>query len=72
MGTTYSVLISHVGPLSSKSCTVTAANGKLCTDYFTGPLTCPVVDSLSSYTSVSYPSPWEGPPELPWGPLGGH
>ena len=34
-GATYSVLSSHTGPLSSKSCTVTGVNGKSPTCYFT-------------------------------------
>lgn len=39
-GVTYSVLISHVGLFSSKSCIVAGVDGKLCTHYITGPLTC--------------------------------
>ena len=40
MKATYSILISHAGPLSSKSCTVTGVDGKTHACYFTGPLTC--------------------------------
>ena len=69
-------LISHVGPLSAKSCTVTVVSGKLCTHYFTGPLIGQLEQWLISHAflaiPVSYPYPWEGPSELPWGLLGGH
>ena len=36
MGANYSVLISHTGPLSSQSCTVTGVDRKPHTHYFTG------------------------------------
>ena len=47
-GATYSVLISHTGPPSSKSCTVTGVDGKPHTRYFTGPLTCQFEQCLIS------------------------
>ena len=40
MEATYSVLISHTGPLCSKSCTVTSVDRKPSAHDFTGPLTC--------------------------------
>lgn len=55
MGTTDSVLISHVGPLSSKSCAVTVVSGKLCTHYFTGPLTGQLEQWLISHTFLAIP-----------------
>ena len=39
-GATYSVLLSHAGPLFSESCAVIGVDGKPYTRYFTGPLTC--------------------------------
>ena len=76
MGTIDSVLISHVGPLSFKCCTVTSVDGKPLTHYFTGPLICQYDQQLILHTfsvvPVSYASPWEGPSELPWGLLGAH
>ena len=40
MGATYSFLVSHAGPLFSKSCTVTGVNRKPRSHFLTGPLTC--------------------------------
>ena len=40
MEATYSVLISHTGPLFSKNCTVTGVDRKPGAHDFTGPLTC--------------------------------
>ena len=55
MGTTYSVLISHTGPPSSKSCAVTGVNGKPRSHYFTGPLTCQCEQQLISCASLVVP-----------------
>ena len=55
MGATYSVLISHTGPPSSKSCTVTGVDGKPRTHYFTGPLTCQFEQWLISHAFLVVP-----------------
>ena len=55
MRTTYSVLISHTGPPSSKSCAVTGVNGKPCSHYFTGPLTCQCEQQLISCAFLVVP-----------------
>ena len=49
-GDTYSVLISHTGLLSSKSCTVTGVDRKPHTHYFSGPLTCQCEQRLISHS----------------------
>ena len=54
-GATYSVLISHAGPLSSESCTVTGVQGKPHPHYFTGPLTCQFEQRLISHTLLVVP-----------------
>ena len=62
-GATYSVLISHPGPLSSKSCTVTCVHRKPHTHYFTGPLTCQFEQQfiLHAFLVVpEYPTPLMG------------
>ena len=48
-------LISHVGPLSAKSCTVTVVSGKLCTHYFTGPLIGQLEQWLISHAFLAIP-----------------
>ena len=48
-GATYPVLISHAGPLSSKSCSVTGVDGKPHTRFFTGSFTCPLEQGLLSH-----------------------
>ena len=40
MKATYSILISHAGPLCSKSCTITDVDGNPHKSFFTGPPTC--------------------------------
>ena len=54
-GATYSVLISHVGPLSSKGCAVTDVIRQLRTHYFTGPLTCQFKLHLISHSFLVVP-----------------
>ena len=54
-GATYPVLISHAGPLSSKSCTVTGVDGKTHACYFTGPLTCQFEQFLISHAFLVVP-----------------
>lgn len=51
----YSVLISHTGSLSSKSCTVTGVNRKLHTHYFTGPLICQFEQHLITHALLVVP-----------------
>lgn len=48
-GATYPVLISHAGPLSSKSCSVTGVDGKPHTCFFMGSLTCQLEQGLLSH-----------------------
>ena len=50
-GATYPVLISHAGPLSSKSCPVTAVDGKSLIHYLTGLL--PGQSVVSDVTCLS-------------------
>ena len=67
-GATYPVLISHAGPLSSKSCTVTGVDGKPRTHFFTGALTCQFDQRLTSHAFLVVPECHTPPPsELPQG-----
>ena len=67
-GATYPVLISHAGPLSSKSCTVTGVDGKPRTHFFTGALTCQFDQRLTSHAFLVVPEcPTPPPSELPQG-----
>ena len=54
-GATYSVLISHVGPLSSKGCAVTDVIEQPRAHYFTGPLTCEFKECLISRVFLVVP-----------------
>ena len=54
-GHTYTLLISHVGHFSSKSCTVTGVNGKPCTHYIIGRLTCQFEQCLISHVFLVVP-----------------
>lgn len=70
-GAAYSVLISHVGPLSSKGCAVTDVIGQPRTHYFTGPLTCQFKLHLISHSFLVVPeclTPVGG--ETFWAPSG--
>ena len=55
MRATYSVWISHAGPLSSKTCSVNGADGKPCTHYFTRPLTRQFKQRLISHGFLVVP-----------------
>ena len=59
---TYPVLISHAGPLSSKSCTVTSVDGKPHTHFFTGALTCQFDQRLTSHGFLVVPECPTPPP----------
>ena len=59
---TYSILISHAGPLSSKSCTVTSVDGKPHTHFFTGALTCQFDQRLTSHGFLVVPECPTPPP----------
>ena len=61
-GTVYPVLISHAGPLSSKSCPVTSVDGKPRTHFFTGALTCQFDLWLTSYAFLVVPECPTPPP----------
>ena len=54
-GDTYPLLISHVGHFSSKSCIVTGVNGKPCTHYILGCLTCQFEQWLISHVFLVVP-----------------
>ena len=54
-GATKSVLISHTGPVSCKTCTVTGVDRKPHIGFFTGLLTCQS-DSVSAYVAFIVPS----------------